>query len=210
MSLTLLDRKDCTNHVLWSKSTFTTGVWAGQGLIHSIEKWIHFFLSPWLFVCQFIEISNQKKPTLISMFETSPIGPFWLEISIIWHTKIQGQNENISIFLGWVSTPAPPILPVDRVVLLHKTRFVKRRLGTNLFPVTEKLFNFRPLTFLELLLLIWIFFNIKGFRKSIIRSKSDFSFRKMVIWTGFQRQKLTTFAWCPHEWSNTNPHLRTQ
>ena len=28
-----------------------------------LEKWIHFFLSPWLLVCQFIEISNQMEPT---------------------------------------------------------------------------------------------------------------------------------------------------
>ena len=37
--------------------------WAGQGLILPLEKWVHFFLGPWLLVCQFIEISNQMEPT---------------------------------------------------------------------------------------------------------------------------------------------------
>ena len=38
-------------------------VWAGQGLILPLKKWMHFFLGPWLLVCQFIEISNQMEPT---------------------------------------------------------------------------------------------------------------------------------------------------
>ena len=38
-------------------------MWAGQGLILPLEKWVHFFLDPWLLVCQFIEISNQMEPT---------------------------------------------------------------------------------------------------------------------------------------------------
>ena len=38
-------------------------VWADQGLILPLEKWIHFFLGPWLLVCQFIDISNQMETT---------------------------------------------------------------------------------------------------------------------------------------------------
>ena len=64
----------------------------GQGQILPLEKWIHFFLGPWLLVCQFIEISNQMELTgevsnferiflynralykfFCSKFETSPV-----------------------------------------------------------------------------------------------------------------------------------------
>ena len=38
-------------------------VYAGQGLILPLEKLMHFFLGPWLLVCQFIDISNQMEPT---------------------------------------------------------------------------------------------------------------------------------------------------
>ena len=68
-------------------------MWAGQGLIIPQEKWIHFFLGPWLLVFQFIEISNQMEPTgevssnieqknlynallykkILSIFDTSPV-----------------------------------------------------------------------------------------------------------------------------------------
>ena len=30
-----------------------------HGLILTLENSIHFFLDPWFFVCQFVEISNQ-------------------------------------------------------------------------------------------------------------------------------------------------------
>ena len=33
-------------------------MWAGQGWTLPLEKRAHFFLSPWLLVCEFIEISN--------------------------------------------------------------------------------------------------------------------------------------------------------
>ena len=35
----------------------------GQGLILPLQKWTHFFLGPWLLMCQFIDISNQMEPT---------------------------------------------------------------------------------------------------------------------------------------------------
>ena len=60
---TLLDRKDCTNRDLWSKTTLITDIGSegGAGENPPLEKRIHFLLGPWLLVCQFIEISNQMK-----------------------------------------------------------------------------------------------------------------------------------------------------
>ena len=36
-------------------------MWAGYGWILLLIKWVHFFLGPWLLVCQFVEISNQME-----------------------------------------------------------------------------------------------------------------------------------------------------
>ena len=52
------------------------------------------------------------------MFDTSPVGSIWLEISMNWHTKSQTPNKNVSIFLGGWSTPALVTLLVIRVLLL--------------------------------------------------------------------------------------------
>ena len=53
------------------------------------------------------EIANNKKNTvlhyirkILSMFDTSPVGSIWLEMSINWHTKGQGLKKNVFIFLG--------------------------------------------------------------------------------------------------------------
>ena len=59
------------------------------------------------------------------MFNTSPVGPIWLEISISRHTKSQGpkkyrsgyKNEHIIQARGF--TPAPWTLLVIGVVLLQ-------------------------------------------------------------------------------------------
>ena len=56
---TLLDRKDCTNALLWSKTTLTTGSVGGPGVDPPPRK-INTF---WFLVCQFIDISNQMEPT---------------------------------------------------------------------------------------------------------------------------------------------------
>ena len=52
------------------------------------------------------------------MLATSPVGSIWLEMSINWHTKSQGPNKNVSIFLGGGLTPALATLLVIRTVLL--------------------------------------------------------------------------------------------
>ena len=88
-------------------------MWTGQGLNLPLEKLSHFFLGPWLLVCQFIDISNQIEPTgevanilqknlynvalykkILSMLVTSPFDSIWLEISTNWHTSSQGPKKN--------------------------------------------------------------------------------------------------------------------
>ena len=89
-------------------------MWADQGLILPLEKWTHFFLGPWLVVCQSIDISNQMESNgAISNFEmkilcnsvlhnffyptfdTLPFDSIWLEISTSWHTSSQGPKVHL-------------------------------------------------------------------------------------------------------------------
>ena len=39
---------------------------AEHGQILPFVKWLHFFLGPWVLVCQFIEISNQMEAYVVS------------------------------------------------------------------------------------------------------------------------------------------------
>ena len=90
---------------------------AGQEWILPLEKWVHFFLGPWLLVCQFIDISNQMESTgevsnveqknlyngllykkILLMFDTSPVVSIWLKMSINWHTKSQGPKKKCTHF----------------------------------------------------------------------------------------------------------------
>ena len=96
-----------------------------------------FFLGPWLLVYQFIEIFKQMEVNgevsnfglknlcntqlyqkNYPKFETSLLTSIWLEIYINWYTKGQGPKIKCIRFSRG-STPAPPILLVIRVVLLH-------------------------------------------------------------------------------------------
>ena len=105
---TLLDRKDCTNALLWSKPTLTTGSVGGAGVDpppwktdtifigslalsvsiyrnfqSNVGKWPRFKL--WT-------KKNYTMPYYIffSTSETSPFSSIWLEISVNWHPKSQG------------------------------------------------------------------------------------------------------------------------
>ena len=61
---TVGEKKDSTLHRAYGvKLPLLRAVWAGQGLILPLEKLLHFFLGPWLLVCQFIDISNQMETT---------------------------------------------------------------------------------------------------------------------------------------------------
>ena len=61
---TVVDRKDWTLHrAIEVKLPWLRAVPAGQEWILPLEKWAHFFLGPWLLVCQFIDISNQMETT---------------------------------------------------------------------------------------------------------------------------------------------------
>ena len=51
----------CEYTVPGHKSGTAGSVWVGHGWILPLVKWIHFFLGPWLLVCQFVEISNQME-----------------------------------------------------------------------------------------------------------------------------------------------------
>ena len=71
---------------------FWVYIWGIKGFDKThINRWVHFFLSLWRLVRQFIEISNQMEPTgevskylynvllykkNLSMFDTSPVGKF--------------------------------------------------------------------------------------------------------------------------------------
>ena len=46
-----------------SKTTLTPSSVGREGVDLPLEKWIHFFMGPWLLVCKFIEISNQMEAT---------------------------------------------------------------------------------------------------------------------------------------------------
>ena len=63
-NIQLGEKKDSTLHRVYGvKLPLLRAVWVGQGLILPLEKLIHFFLGPWLLVCQFIDIFNQMEPT---------------------------------------------------------------------------------------------------------------------------------------------------
>ena len=61
---TVVDRKDWTHHrAIEVKLPWLRAVPAGQEWIVPLEKWMHFFLGPWLLGCQFIDIFNQMEST---------------------------------------------------------------------------------------------------------------------------------------------------
>ena len=63
-TFTVVDRKDWTHHRANEvKLPWLRAVPAGQEWIVPLEKWMHFFLGPWLLGCQFIDISNQMEST---------------------------------------------------------------------------------------------------------------------------------------------------
>ena len=134
-----MDIKDWTLHrAIEVKVPWLRAVPARQEWILPLKKLVHFFLGPWLLVCQFIDIFNQKETTgelsnieriflyngplykfFCSTFDTSPVDSIWLEMSINWHTKSQGPNKNVLIFLGGGFTPVPLAQLLIRVVLLQ-------------------------------------------------------------------------------------------
>ena len=115
---TVGEKKDSTLHRAYGvKLPLLRAVWAGQGLILPLEKLLHFFLGPWLLVCQFIDISNQMETTgevsnikriflcnrplykfFCSTLDTSPVDSIWLEMAINWHTKSQGPKKKCAHF----------------------------------------------------------------------------------------------------------------
>ena len=117
-TFTVVDRKDWTLHrAIEVKLPWLRAVPAGQEWILPLEKWAHFFLGPWLLVCQFLDISNQMETTgevsnikriflcnrplykfFCSTLDTSPVDSIWLEMSINWHTKSQGPNKKCTHF----------------------------------------------------------------------------------------------------------------
>ena len=106
---TVLDRKDCTLHrAIEVKLPLLRVVSTGQEWILSLVKWVHFFLGPWLLVCQFLEISNQMEPT----GEVSNVEP-----KNLYNAK--DLTKNVFIFLRGGFTPAPWTLLVIRAVLLQ-------------------------------------------------------------------------------------------
>ena len=134
-----MDIKDWTLHrAIEVKVPWLRAVPARQEWILPLKKLVHFFLGPWLLVCQFIDISNQMETTgelsnieriflyngplykfFCSTFDTSPVDSIWLEMSVNWHTKSQGPKKNLLIFLGEGFTPASLALLVIRVLLLQ-------------------------------------------------------------------------------------------
>ena len=113
-----MDIKDWTLHrAIEVKVPWLRAVPARQEWILPLKKWVHFFLGPWLLVCQFTDISNQMESTgevsnveqknlyngplykkILSMFDSSPVVSFWLKMSINWHTKSQGPKKKCTNF----------------------------------------------------------------------------------------------------------------
>ena len=61
---TVMDIKDWTLHrAIEVKVPWLRAVPARQEWILPLKKWVHFFLGPWLLVCQFTDISNQMEST---------------------------------------------------------------------------------------------------------------------------------------------------
>ena len=61
-SYTVMDIKDWTLHrAIEVKVPWLRAVPAMQEWILPLKKWVHFFLGPWLLVCQFTDISNQME-----------------------------------------------------------------------------------------------------------------------------------------------------
>ena len=61
---TVMDIKDWTLHrAIEVKVPWLRAVPARQEWMLPLKKLIHFFLGPWLLVCQFIDISNQMETT---------------------------------------------------------------------------------------------------------------------------------------------------
>ena len=59
---TVMDTKDWTLHrAIEVKVPWLRAVPARQEWILPLKKLVHFFLGPWLLVCQFIDISNQME-----------------------------------------------------------------------------------------------------------------------------------------------------
>ena len=64
ISYTVMDIKDWTLHrAIEVKVPWLRAVPARQEWILPLKKLVHFFLGPWLLVCQFIDISNQLETT---------------------------------------------------------------------------------------------------------------------------------------------------
>ena len=106
------------NAILEVKLPQLQAVCTGHGWILTFVKWLHFFIGPWLLVCQFMEISNQMESNgevsnfemknlcnsvlhnfFYPKFDTSPFDSIWLEISIDWHTKSQGPKKKFTHFI---------------------------------------------------------------------------------------------------------------
>ena len=150
---TVMDIKDWTLHrAIEVKVPWLRAVPARQEWILPLKKLVHFFLGPWLLVCQFIDISNQMETTgelsnieriflyngplykfFCSTFDTSPVDSIWLEMSVNWHNKSQGPNKNVFILKEGDFTHVLLTLLVIRVVLLLTFYGVLNRLISQLY-----------------------------------------------------------------------------
>ena len=121
---------------------------AGNGWILPLVKWIHFFLGPWLLVCQFVEISNQMELNgevwnfgyynksdfhcNSQSFRLRHLAPFdwkFLQIGTL-RAKDLRRTEPILQEVG--STHIPPLIQsVFRVVLLQKRANVWTLMSTH-------------------------------------------------------------------------------
>ena len=76
---------------------------AGQEWILPLVKWVHFFLGPWLLVCQFVEISNQME----SNGKVSNLEQIFLYNTILYK-KILFKAQNFSPLSHSNSRGPPP------------------------------------------------------------------------------------------------------
>ena len=113
---TLLDRKDCTIHVLWSKTTLITGSVGRTGLDSPLMKWENFVLCPWHYLLKPKCFEKKKFHSAVLHLKNTQntfFAPFNWKLF-----KYGSINVKDFLYIGG-STPLPPKPPVIRVVSLN-------------------------------------------------------------------------------------------
>ena len=99
-------------------------MWAGQGQTLKLEEFGHLFWCPWHFVYQFWTIYNKMELREKLSNKNCPFlfSPFYWKLFKIGMPSAKDIRKDVLIFQVWGSAPAPPTLPVFRLVLYHTVK----------------------------------------------------------------------------------------